>query len=418
MRTHLAKQSRGYPPVPSPPPWSASSSDPTTLGVDRAGKERPLLRDPPEGQEDPGLTAATSRTEVPITIASVTQPTKAEWAELWRDCEYATYFHSPEWAELWREVSSGGVRPTPKLLNFSDGMRALVPLSYQSKLSGLLSRYVSSPEGTFGGWLSSDPLSLEHGVLLIDWLTKRQGRNLVWRLNPYDQLVFQAGRFCQLECRPDETHVLDLRVGLDALFRSFRAGYRSQIRRTLESRHFSVAPATTLNDWRSYYRVYQDSLERWGCSAREGYSWRLFEALFRLRSPQIKLWLARVGEEVVSGNLCLYSKRHVVYWHGSTLKGHLTSNVAKLVMYEAIKDAVSTGHHWFDFNPSAGLSGVKFFKEGFSAEPKAAPIVYVDTALKHLARACAARLKVKYAKHELQPLARIPLAGTPASWGP
>jgi hypothetical protein len=342
-----------------------------------------------------------------LSIEAVSRPSDEEWADIWRHCEHATYFHSPEWAGLWASYTAQRTRPAPKLITFSDGRRALIPLSYETRLGGLLSRYVSSSEGTFGGWLSKDPLGLEHALLLLDFLTRRQGQNLVWRMNPYDELAFQAGRIRDIECRADETHVLDLRIGMDALFKRFKSRYRSDIRKALDKGGFSVAPATTLEDWRAYYRIYQDSRERWGQSEADGYSWPLFEGLFELRSPHVKLWLARVGGEIVSGNVCFYAKQHVVYWHGSTLKDHLSSNVAKLLMYEAIKDAVGSGHVWFDFNPSAGLSGVKFFKEGFNALPMPAPVVYVDTAFKQLARSCAARLRMKYAKPRLEPLALV-----------
>jgi GNAT acetyltransferase-like protein len=353
-----------------------------------------------------------------ITIDAVTKPSDSEWAAVWRDCDYATYFHSPEWAQLWSAYSARRIRPTPKLVTFSDGRRALIPLSYESRLGGLLSRYVSSAEGTFGGWLSRDALNIEHGLLLLDWLTKKQGHNLVWRMNPYDELSFQAGRIREIECRADETHVLDLRVGLDALFKRFKSRYRSDIRKAQDKGDFTIAAAATLDDWRAYHRIYQDSQERWGLDQKLGYSWPLFEALFALQSPHVKLWLARTGGEVVSGNICFYAKRHVVYWHGSTLKDHLASNVAKLVMFEAIKDAVNAGRSWFDFNPSAGLPGVKFFKEGFNAQPMPAPLVYVDTALKQLARSCAARLKMEYAKPVLEPLALVSPVAVPFQSGP
>jgi lipid II:glycine glycyltransferase (peptidoglycan interpeptide bridge formation enzyme) len=46
-----------------------------------------------------------------------------------------------------------------------------------------------------------------------------------------------------------------------------------------------------------------------------------------------------------------------------------------LLLYEAIKNACEKGYFWFDFNPSAGLKGVKAFKEGFGAEAFKCPIV-------------------------------------------
>lgn len=342
-----------------------------------------------------------------LTIDSVSKATHEEWADAFRECEHATFFHSPEWARLWSEASGGRVRPAAKRVTFSDGRRAVLPLSHETRFGGLLSRYVSSVEGTFGGWISREPLALEHASLLVQWLTERQGKSLVWRMNPYDELAFEAGRARGLECRADETHVLDLRLGLDTLFKRFKTRYRSDIRKARDGGKLSVAPARTLEDWHVYYRIYQDSLERWGHGRAEGYPWSLFEAFYFLSSPNVRLWLARLDGEIISGNLCCYAKRHVVYWHGSTLKAHLPTNAAKLVMYEAIKDACERGFTWFDFNPSAGLEGVKFFKEGFNAQPLAAPIVYVDTLVKKAAREAAELLKVSYAKPELVPLASV-----------
>jgi lipid II:glycine glycyltransferase (peptidoglycan interpeptide bridge formation enzyme) len=103
----------------------------------------------------------------------------------------------------------------------------------------------------------------------------------------------------------------------------------------------------------------------------------------------------------------LYSRKHVAYWHGSTLKSQLQTSVAKLLKFEVMKDAVTRGFDWFDFNPSAGLPGVKFFKEGFNAVAMPAPVVYVDTALKRLARTCAVSVQLDYARLSLEPLQNL-----------
>lgn len=336
-------------------------------------------------------------------IQRVSTATHAEWETFWRESDRATYFHSPEWAGIWAEYSRGRVRPAARLITFSDGRQALLPLCYERRLGGLLSRYVSSPEGTFGGWLSREPLGLEHALLLTDWLTHTQGRSLVWRLNPYDELGFEAGRRRGLECRSDETYALALDAGPEAVLRGFKARCRTDIRKAREA-GFSIQRASTRAEWRAYHRVYQDSLRRWGNQQAEGYSRRLFDILCARRSSHIQLWLARRGEEIVSGNVIFHAQRHAVYWLGATLEQHLTSGVAKLLMSNIIEDACRRGFSWFDFNPSATLSGVKFFKEGFGAKPLPAPVVYVDTRIKQLARACAARLRIEGAKPELAPL--------------
>lgn len=285
-----------------------------------------------------------------------------------------------------------------------------MPLCFETKAGGLLSRYVSSPQGTYGGWLSTQPLTLAHAICLVDWLTRGRRRNLVWRLNPYDPLALQAGVTRHLRCKHDETHALRLQGNPELVLEGFKSTYRAQVRKALKTAQFSVAPATSLDDWRAYFDVYRDSMERWGDEPETGYSWRLFEFLFRMSSPDVRLWLARHEGRVVSGDICVYASKHVAYWHGATLKDYLRTSVAKLLKYEIIKDSTERGYDWFDFNPSAGLAGVKFFKEGFNAEALPAPIVYVDTPFKTIVRTCAASVNVQYANVSLRPMHEARLA--------
>ena len=85
-------------------------------------------------------------------IQRVSTATTNDWSTFWRESDSATYFHSPEWADIWSQHTHGRTRPEPKLVTFSDGRQALLPLCFERRFGGLLSRYVSSPEATFGGW--------------------------------------------------------------------------------------------------------------------------------------------------------------------------------------------------------------------------------------------------------------------------
>ncbi len=62
-------------------------------------------------------------------IIEVRAATNKEWDELWRESANSTYFHSREWAEIWSSYTNGRVQPTPRLVLFSDGAEALLPLS-------------------------------------------------------------------------------------------------------------------------------------------------------------------------------------------------------------------------------------------------------------------------------------------------
>lgn len=341
-------------------------------------------------------------------------PTRNEWAAIWRDSDAATFFHSPEWAELWSRFDPL-TESVPELLRFADGRQALLPLCLEQRCAGLLRCFTASPQATFGGWISRDELTNEQADALLERLLERGPSSLVWRMNPYDSQAFEAAQRRGLWCRADVTHALELSPGADALAKHFKNGYRSDIRKALKTGRISVEPASSLEEWRAYYRVYQETLGRWGHQLSDGYPWELFELLARLESKHVRLWLARYDGLIVSGELCLYAKRHVVSWHAATLQDYLRSHVAKVQIFHVLQDACARGYRWFDFNPSAGLAGVQTFKESFDARPLPAPLVYVDAPLKRLARGVAARLNVPYAELALTPLTALlpPLAAPP-----
>jgi hypothetical protein len=333
-------------------------------------------------------------------------PTRDEWERVWEACEHATFFHSPMWAQIWEAASGGQIRPRPQRLTFADGRQAILPFCHERRCLGLLDRRVVSPHGTFGGWISEHDLELSHARVLLGQLLD-PGTSLVWRMNPYDTLALAAGAERELSCKADVTHALDLEPGPEALLQRFRNGYKNDVRRARSSGRIHVAPASTVDEWRAYFRVYQDTLSRWGMSPAQGYPWRLFEVMAELRSPHITLWLARIDGAVVSGELCMYARRHAVSWHAATLADQLRTNAAKLQIFHVIEDAHRRGCRWFDFNPSAGLAGVREFKESFAARALPAPLVYVDDRPKRWVRKLASRLAIPYAALDLTPLSSV-----------
>jgi hypothetical protein len=125
---------------------------------------------------------------ITLSITEVCPVSAEVWDKIWQECDYATYFHSREWAEIWHTYTQGVIHPAPKLILFSDGKKALIPLSCEKRYKGLLNLYLSSPEGCFGGWLSTDKLQIDHAKLMINYMTKKLGGSLIWRFNPYDTI--------------------------------------------------------------------------------------------------------------------------------------------------------------------------------------------------------------------------------------
>lgn len=306
-----------------------------------------------------------------ITIKKIYSASMDEWDLVWSQCDYSTYFHSREWAEIWHLYTEGEISPTPKIIVFSDGEKALLPLSFSKSMKGLLKNYISSPAGTFGGWISSDSLEKEHAQLLVEYLTHLG--SITWRLNPYEPLVHK----CKLpDFQEDETHALNLESGFDAVYRLWTKVHESAARKARKARKAGVViqKATMQNQWREYYAIYEDSLQRWGEKVSSRYSWKLFEIISDRQSKNVELWLAKYEDRSIAGALYFYAKNHVVYWHGAAYSEYFELRPVNLLMYEVIKHACEHGYSWFDFNPSGGHQGVMKFKQSFGAEGLDCPV--------------------------------------------
>ncbi len=105
-----------------------------------------------------------------VKIERIRPATDEEWDAIWNGCEYATFFHSREWAGIWHAYTDGKMSPAPQTITFSDGKKCLLPISSQKVLKGLKTVGISSPAGTFGGWISNDKLSTEHSTLITNYM--------------------------------------------------------------------------------------------------------------------------------------------------------------------------------------------------------------------------------------------------------
>lgn len=309
-----------------------------------------------------------------LRVSRVRQASESEWDRSWKICPYASYFQSRQWSEIWSEYTRGRLRPDPVCVEFNDGTNVLLPLTSERVLGRAISRTLSSPAGTYGGWLADSEVSSDHARKITDWLIASH-HNLLIRENPYSGCPSMADhRWTQ-----DHTRTLDLAPAWDAITSRWTKGNRSSASKAVRN-GILIRRAETERDWLDYFEVYFNSLRRWGSSATSRYEYELFSALWKQsrRDERICLWLATQAGQVLSGAICLYSLRIVVYWHGAMAEGGMGLGVSNLLLKEAILDAHSRKLGWFDFNPSGGHAGVEAFKKSFGSEARSSP--YLDTA--------------------------------------
>ena len=311
-----------------------------------------------------------------IEIVGTGETTVAEWARAYSSCERATFFHGPKWSEIWEAYTRGRYRPTPRLVEFSDG-RAVV-LGMTTERVGLgVERHHLSPGGTYGGWVGAEPLPCEH----VEVLTREilQLRSLVWRLSPYDQ----DDASLRPDGHHDVTHVIDLRDGANAARGRWRSSARQQTRRA-ERAGVRVREGSTRDDWLAYDALYRMSIERWDQPALL-YEKSLFMLLHELATPAVRLFLAEENGRPAAGAVLFVAHRHAVYWHGASV-GQEVPGASNLLHWRILERLASQGIELYDLNPSGGHAGVARFKDTLGAERLPAPIVIEPHRLEGVAR--------------------------------
>ena len=296
-----------------------------------------------------------------IKIINECRASEKEWQETCNKCPYATYFHTPEWARIFSVYLHGRMRPWPIKVTFNDGITAIIPFSRIVYLQGLFKQYISSPAGAFGGWLSLQELSEQHVKALISYMQKY--KNLTWRENPYGPYL----REIEIKgASADFTQTIDLRRSYDEILLGASKIHRNSFRRALRS-GVTIRIADSKEQWQSHFEGYLASRGRWKKAGSQkptaGYSWELFETLFKARSPNCKLWLALYKNKVASSVINFYWNRHAVAWHAGAFEEYFDVYPNHLLFKEMVRDAHEKGFHWFDFNPTGDLGGVESFKE-------------------------------------------------------
>jgi hypothetical protein len=303
---------------------------------------------------------------------NILAPTDA-WKEIYNNCDYATYFHSVDFAQS-VVAYMPQIKIASRYIEFSDHKKAVFILFKQFAFKGLLTSYVSSIFGVYGGWVSADTLNEVHYSLLTSWILKS---NIFIRFNPYQTPVYD-----KLNIKPENTQRLNLKTGYENLYKNYDYRHKHAIKKAIE-KGVTIVKANTLQDWKTYYEVYSDSIRRWGDKTRSVYQWPLFESFFNNKTGNINLHLAIYADKIVAGAICFNSKNKILYWHGSYLEEFKNVNPATYLIADIIKNSAGT-YDYFDFLPSGGLKGVLFFKNGYGPDEVLTP-TFANYTLKYRA---------------------------------
>lgn len=296
---------------------------------------------------------------MPTTIIKITDATPLEWDAIWQACDYATFSHSRAWAELWQAYAPRAFTPAPKLVTFSDGRRALLPLTTAKYGRGLTSGAESSPAGTYGGWIAAEPLSEEHARALTEHLLALP--DLVWMTNPYDPVaptgLGNAGE-------PETTWRIDLRPGHDVLYAQINKHRLPQVQRAAERKGITWGRLRD-SDLEAAAQVYADCASRW--AEPTVYEPRIFELL--RKTPGCDMFgVYRQDGRLIMAAVLFRSRKVVSYWMAFAATEALPLHPYKFLNYHLLFHYAAAGLEWFDFLPSGPSAGADKFKRQFGAD--------------------------------------------------
>ncbi len=285
------------------------------------------------------------------------------WWDVAQASPHATFFHTPLWHTLalaacprCQEASLG--------IEWPNGVRAVLPLIRVPRSPGFHLLF-STFGGSYGGLIADGPLPHEASAQVYRQALTPRTLAFYLLASPRGMAAPPPAAF---QAKSEFTHLLPLDQPPDQIIASFARSRRRDFRRGVR-RGYTVHPAQTLADYRTYYAIYQEALARWGQRATVRYPWAFFAACQRLaqRYPEnIRLWLAYVAGQPAAGSLVFYWQDYAVVWHGVTRTDMLARRVTGFLDGAIVTHAAEHGYRYLDFGPSGGHEGVARYKDGFN----------------------------------------------------
>lgn len=316
---------------------------------------------------------------------------EAFWWDVARQCDYATFFHTPLWHKLatmtfpnYQDISLGAI--------LENGTRLVLPLLQSPSRLPFLHTRISTFAACYGGIIADGPATPNLLNQLYSKLYSPQTGHVRIISNPLKNQLMPSAMFTRQWS--DTTYVLNLETDYETLFTNFSRGLKSNIRK---GHHLGVTTriAATLADYQAYFAIYQHSLQRWGDSVTSDHCWELFENGFQLnqRYPDlIRLWLAEIESQIIAGAWVFYWNGHVDYWHGATHADFFEYRAAHVLHAAIIQNAIEQQCRFYDFNPSGGHPGVSEFKGRFGTQKQSLMRYEYEHPLPRIGRWIRARL--------------------------
>jgi len=191
------------------------------------------------------------------------------WDDIVLNADGSTYFHTYEWAKI-IEQSFPNYSIATQAFIFDDNVTAILPLMQSKRFFGFRKSYFSMVPGVYGGLISNEGIAPEQIDEIYNHVVKKCS-NLAIIGNPYIE------NYMPSFFHKDEmfTHVLALENGFETIWKNYSKGHRYNVNKAKKDGVY-VKLGESLEDYKEYYNIYEDSLKRWGDNATSRYKFNLF----------------------------------------------------------------------------------------------------------------------------------------------
>jgi len=283
----------------------------------------------------------------------------AEWDELVRQDDAATFFHTSHWNGL-LEGTDAGFRPVWFLLQADGALAAGLPAAFRER--GGFRVLSSMPHGTFGGPVV--PAGAPPGACeaLVDAFRSaaREPRTAA------AHMVDFSGRLGAgvdgFDATDEEAQVVRLDRDFEELWAGFKPSARNKIRKARKA-GVTVRRAESEADFLAYCDMLAECERKWGSVSEFGESF--FRALSGMGRDLVHVWLAEHDGEIIAGDLNFVTNGVVFNWGNVSRESAKRFAPNNLLHAAAIEDGLREGHSLYNLGSSAGIPGVEAFKESF-----------------------------------------------------
>ena len=263
------------------------------------------------------------------------------WWSIVKQCDYATFFHTPLWHQLVTNTFPQ-YRNITYYVQLDSGVRVVLPLLEVKNVKGFLRSAVSTFAGCYGDLVADGHVAYQDRQQIYKHICTQQIGDLHITSNP----ITETKRLGGFQKEDDFTHLIVLDKDFDDLFAEFSKGHKSSFKRG-KRMGVKVRLAISLDDYKAYFGAYEDSLRRWGDKASSHYPWHFFENGFYLSQKyphNIKLWLAELEPQIIAGAWVFYWNQHAVWWHGSAFEAFFNYYPNNVLQTTIIRDACQQGY--------------------------------------------------------------------------